>query len=76
MAHNEPYAELANAIILQAIKDFRQCVRKIKRGCSNVDAAINEAKEIIAFIESAWFRTLTNLDPQILLKKLREEVNG
>ena len=32
-------------------------------------------RRIVEFIKSPWFRVLTNLDPQILLKKLEEEVN-
>lgn len=75
MVHNDPYENLANAIILQAVKDFRRCAKKIKRGGVGLDTAMKEAKEIMAFFKSNWFKTLTNLDPDILIKKLREEVN-
>ena len=73
MAHNDPYENLANAIILQAVRDFRRCVKKAKRGGANASAAMDEAKEIVAFFKSSWFKTLTNLDPDILINKLREE---
>lgn len=70
-----PYESLANAIILQAVKDFRKCIKVVKRNGRNKEQAIREMREIVEFIKSPWFRVLTNLDPQVLLKKLQEEVN-
>lgn len=70
-----PYENLANAIILQAVKDFRKCIKVVKRNGRNKEQAIKEMREIVGFIKSPWFRVLTNLDPQVLLKKLQEEVN-
>ena len=72
---DNPYANLANAIILQAVKDFRKCIKVGKRNGRNKEQAIREMRKIVEFIKSPWFRVLTNLDPQILLKKLEEEVN-
>lgn len=69
------YASLANAIVLQAVKDFRKCIKVVKRNGRNKEQAIKEMRKIVEFIKSPWFRVLTNLDPQILLKKLEEEVN-
>lgn len=72
---DNPYANLANAIVLQAVKDFRKCIKVVKRNCRNKEQAIKKMRKIVEFIKSPWFRVLTNLDPQILLKKLEEEVN-
>lgn len=72
---DNPYANLANAIVLQAVKDFRKCIKVVKRNGRNKELAIREMRKIVEFIKSPWFRVLTNLDPQILLKKLEEEVN-
>ena len=72
---DNPYANLANAIVLQAVKDFRKCIKEVKRNGRNKEQAIREMRKIVEFIKSPWFRVLTNLDPQILLKKLEEEVN-
>lgn len=69
------YENLANAIILQAVKDFRRCIKVVKRNGRNKDKAVEEMREIVAFIKSPWFKALTNLEPSILLKKLKEEVN-
>lgn len=72
---DNPYANLANAIVLQAVKDFRKCIKVVKRNARNKEQAIREMRKIVEFIKSPWFRVLTNLDPQVLLEKLEEEVN-
>jgi len=57
----DPYGRLANAIILQAVKDYR-------------DAEMPQAKSaIIRFFRSEWFKTLTNLDPEVLIDNLKKE---
>ncbi len=75
-AIDECYQSLANAIILQAVKDFRRCIKIVKRNGRNKEVAVKEMREIVEFIKSPWFKSLTNLEPQILLRKLKEEVNG
>ena len=56
-----PYENLANAIILKAVKDYRQstCERTME--------------EIERFFRSGWFRVLTNIDGEQLIKDLRKE---
>ena len=75
-AIDECYQSLANAIILQAVKDFRRCIKIVKRNGRNKEVAVKEMREIVEFIKSPWFKSPTNLEPQILLRKLKEEVNG
>ena len=70
----EAYQNLANAIIIKAIKDFIRCLKVAKKNNRNKEAAIKEMKEIVEFIKSPWFRTLTSLEPSVLLKKLQQEV--
>lgn len=67
------YSNLANAIIIQAVKDFRKNAKKYKKDNTNKEA-LKEMKAIIRFIKSPWYKTLTNVEPSVLLKKLREEV--
>lgn len=74
-AIDECYQSLANAIILQAVKDFRRCIKIVKRNGRNKEVAVKEMREIVEFIKSPWFKNLTDLEPQILLRKLKEEVN-
>lgn len=73
-AIDECYQSLANAIILQAVKDFRRCIKIVKRNGRNKEVAVKEMQDIVEFIKSPWFKILTNLEPEILLKKLKEEV--
>ena len=56
-----PYEELANAIVLQAVKDYRL----------TDDEA--ELAEIERFFRSGWFGVLSKVDPEYLIRKLRKE---
>ncbi|MFA6729866.1 MAG: hypothetical protein WCR95_02585 [Eubacteriales bacterium] len=56
-----PYEELANAIVLQAVKDYR--LHEDKRELANIER----------FFCSAWFSTLTSINPEMLIYKLRKE---
>ena len=70
-----PYHELANAIIVLAVKDYRIALRK----CSAhpLDRAYqSERKELERFFRSGWFGVLTDLDGELLMQKIQEEVFG
>ena len=68
-----PYTGLANAIILQAVKDYRVALKKLSRGRANKDAEIKK-QEVLNFFRSDWFGVLTEIDPEMLIRKLDEEV--
>lgn len=69
------YEQLANAIILQAITDYR--TPPIDHGKIRDDDLMESARdEIERFIRSDWFGILTSLDPEYLIRLLREEING
>ena len=70
---DDPYTGLANAIILQAVKDYRVAIKKLSRGRVNKDAEIKK-QEILNFFRSDWFGVLTEIDPEIMIRKLDEEV--
>ena len=57
----DPYENLANAIILRAVEDYRLTDNE------------KELEEIEDFFHSDWFAILTRLDPDLLIKKLRKE---
>lgn len=57
----DPYENLANAIVLQAVKDYRL----------TDDEA--ELAEIERFFRSDWFGVLTDVDPEYLIRRLRKE---
>ena len=65
MEHN--YTILAEAIIMRAVKDYRKALRHdcrgLKRACER-------------FFRSLWFMSLTNIDANMLIKRLRLEAKN
>ena len=58
------YEELANAIVLQAVNDYR-LARKKKESAKQV--------ALVQFFRSKWFAVLTNIDGRLLEQKRKEE---
>lgn len=69
-----PYEKLANAIVLQAVSDYRAALKKVKKNPNNRDA-INEALQIEKFFRSEWYQTLISLDGEYLMERLRKEIS-
>lgn len=69
------YENLANAIIVQAAKDYTKALRRLKKFPHDKDAAYTK-RECESFFRSGWFGTLTSLDGEVLMEKLIEEVYG
>lgn len=69
----DKYEKLANAIILQAVKDYRRALKRLARNRMNVQA-IQTKNEVECFFRSEMFSILTNINGEKLLKKLRTEV--
>lgn len=69
------YQRLANAIILQAVKDYRDALERL-RYAPNDKSAKYDKRSVEKFFRSDWFGILTYLDGELLLKKLKEEVSA
>lgn len=69
-----PYENLANAIILRAVDDYRDSLKRLASFPHDRDSRRTKA-EVERFFRSGWFSTLTTLDPEVLIKKLNEEVS-
>ncbi len=67
------YEELANAIVLQAVKDYREALKKLKKNPKNLNAECTKI-EVELFFCSTWFKELTDIDPGMLVEGLKEEV--
>ena len=65
----EPYQDLANAIILLAVKDYRDALKKLKTR-PRYGPAHDIKNEVERFFRSDWYRELTSVDGEILIKKL------
>ena len=71
---SDPYENLANAIILQAVKDYRATGKQLKRNPKNNDAKLM-VEDCERFFCADWFGQLTSVDGKMLLKKLQEELS-
>lgn len=69
----DPYETLAQAIILQTVKDYRKALRQLKRN-PDYKIAIVERDDCERFFQSEWFEDLTKVNGPWLMRKLREEV--
>jgi len=69
----EPYESLANAIIVQAVKDYREALQRLDRHPEKYDYKA-EVKSLERFFCSGWYQILTDLDGNVLMRKVREKL--
>jgi hypothetical protein len=67
------YRNLADAIIMQAVHDYRRSVKLLIRKPYSAKAH-HDKQEVETFFRGGWFQVLCNLDGQELLKKLEAGV--
>ena len=70
MKEIDGYQLLANAIVLQAVNEYREALRQ------NDTAAKWKKINLRRFFRSDWFKLLTNVDGELLMERLTEEVNN
>ena len=70
-----PYEALGNAVVLQAVKDYREAVHKLSRGKKNTIAESTK-QECERFFQSPYFNVFTQLDGKELLSQLEKEVSA
>ena len=61
------YRGLADAIILQAVDDYRKAAHGKARGLQ---------KEIELFFRSGWFLVLSDVDPEKIIQRLKKEAEN
>ena len=69
------YENLANAIILHAVKDYRMALKSLKANPRNRTAQADKA-EIERFFRSQWYSALTSVDGEMLIRSLQKEVDA
>lgn len=69
----ECYENLANAIILQAVKDYKTVLFRLEDHPNNRDAQF-EKKRLEGFFHSNWYNTLTDLDAGTLISGVQARV--
>ena len=70
---NRNWEDLANAIILQAVDDYRKCRRLVRRKPDQKEAQAM-IREIEKFFHSRWFCQLADVDGIRILEELKKEV--
>lgn len=67
---------LSAAIVLQAYKDFCTLAKRYKSGKGDRKSYIKGMQEIVSFVKSDWFTTLTSIPPRKFLTKLEEVIKN
>lgn len=67
------YQNLANAIILLAVKDYKTVLRRLMRNPRSQDAQ-REKKRLERFFFSQWYGVLTDLDPKRLISGVMRQL--
>ena len=62
--------DLTNAIVLQAVKDYR---RALAGGSVNGRDSKSVIEECERFFQSEWFNSLTKIDANYLMENIRKE---
>ena len=68
----DPWHSLANAIVIQAAKDYRVALRRLRKNPNN-KSALSEIVDLERFFRSEWYAALTNVPGELLIQKLKEE---
>ena len=69
----DPYQELANAIVMQAVKDYRIALLHSKKRPDDNGYQI-EVASLERFFRSGCFGELTSLNAEYLIRRVNEEV--
>lgn len=72
---NDPYVNLAHAIVIMAVEDYRAALKELKKVPGNRNAA-RRKKECEQFFSSSWCKSLTDVDMVKAAKHIRQEVFG
>lgn len=65
-----PYEDLANAVIIQAAKDYNEALKALKKN-SKCKPALIMKRDCECFFRSAWFTVLTNLNGDVFMERLK-----
>lgn len=74
VSNGDPYENLANAIVLTAVEDYRNALKKYSKNPGSKSAKA-EVDSLERFFRSQWYSVLTSVEGEFLIRKLREEYN-
>lgn len=69
----ECYENLANAIVLQAVKDYKEQLHALLKRNGNFDREDKNGtiQSLKYFFHSAWYSMLTDIDPDVLISRVK-----
>ncbi|MFV0313659.1 MAG: hypothetical protein ACK5I7_01005 [Anaerotignum sp.] len=67
------YENLANAIVELAVKDYKRMLERLNVYSKDYEAQ-SQKQRIEKFFRSDWYKALTNIDGEWLMKKIQSEV--
>ena len=70
MTNEEGIENLTNAIVLQAVKDYRKALKGLSLNGKSSAAVVADCER---FFRSDWYRQLTNVDGEYLIANIRKE---
>lgn len=68
------WADLANAVVLQASQDYREVSLMLKYR-PNQRRLLKQKETLECFFLSGWFKKLSGLDGEALLKSIQKEMS-
>jgi len=74
VGEREAYEDLANAIVVTAVQDYKHALVRLKRHPES-ESAKRDVERLEKFFFSEWYELLTNLDPSYLIRKLKEAID-
>lgn len=69
----DAYQDLANAIIVQAVEDYRKALNGISYNSHPPEEIVNEIER---FFRSEYYRALTKVNGEYLIQQIRKEELG
>lgn len=75
MTHSDPYENIANAVVIQACKDYWKAYKRYLRRYRSTAKPDEELTELESFFRSAWYKTLTTIDGEYLMDRIKKEVS-
>lgn len=71
----ENWEDLANAIIISAVEDYQSAYKRLLRNPES-EFRKKEVEKLEEFFRGSWYATLTDLDPNYLIRKIQEEIEN
>ena len=70
----DPWQNLANAVVILAVQDYRAALTRLKYSPSDYRAKAAK-DELERFFRSEWYCLLTDLDGAVIMEGVQREVN-